>query len=197
MTDTVRYADVRFTRWQATAVFPDCCPYVRGKTYTRQSEATFEFKAGSPDHTGGGYSRWRSYESGAHTPGETKRTAFVPVHRLLAVVACYPSDRPIAAVCADVGAKDVHHQLGMPSANLPEELEVIDHGEHSSVTQAQRRAYAADKKREVEAEEQQRIGRVEYCVQCGDEADAVVSGTDYCLECGMAVAERTGATIEM
>jgi RNA polymerase-binding transcription factor DksA len=191
------YAAVSFTRFQSTVAFRDCCPYVSGESDTRQSAATFRFKAGSADHTGGGYPRWRSYERGAHAPGATKRTVFVPVHRLLALVACVDAAVPIGEAAARVGSMDVHHEMEMPSANLPDELELLGHAEHAEITQAKRRAWARDRKQTVEEEQQSRIGRVDYCSECGDEAEATVAGTDYCLDCAMAAAKGRDVTIEM
>ena len=169
--------------------------YVRGPTYTRQDAATFEFKSGAPGYTGGGYPRWRSVEAGPHTPGDTKRETYVAVHRPAAVAWCYPDDWSIAEIFDDLAGKDVHHQLGMPSANIEGELEVVDHGDHSSLTQAQRRAYAEDKKRQAERE-QQSLDTGPTC-DCGDDATATVAGVEYCLDCAMDVASRTEQTIEL
>ena len=49
--------------------------YVVGDTYARRDTPRFEFKAGSPSHTGGGYPRLRSSEYREHTPGDGADTA--------------------------------------------------------------------------------------------------------------------------
>lgn len=171
--------------------------YVRGPTYSRDADAaTFEFKSGSPGHTGGGYARWRSIEAGPHTPGDTKREVYVAVHRLAAVAWCYPDDWSVAEILDDLAGKDVHHQLSMPSANCEGELEVVDHGRHAEITQAKRRAWAADKKRQAERE-QQALDTGPMCPECGDDAEATVAGTDYCLDHAMDVASGTEQTIKL
>lgn len=176
----------------------DTSRYVLGDTYTRQEAATFEFKDGSPDHTGGGYPRWRSVEHGPHTPGDTGAEVYVPVHRLLAVVACYPADEPLPAILNDLAERDVHHQLEMPSANLPDHLEVLDHGTHSSVTRTQQLAWAKDAKRERQRRrDPDYVEPDDRCQRCGDESDAAVAGSRYCMDCALAVADELGETVEL
>lgn len=170
--------------------------YVRGPTYARSDTPTFEYKAGATGYSGGGYPRVRSSERRAHTPGDGTDDVFVPIHRLAAVVWCYDADRPIESVLADLSTKDVHHELGMPAANCPDAVEVVEHARHAEITQAQRRAWAEDAKREVEREQQAALTATPTC-DCGADAEATVAGTDYCLECAMETARGTELTIEM
>jgi hypothetical protein len=170
--------------------------YVRGQTYARRQTPTFEFKAGATGYTGGGYPRVRSKERREHTPGDGTDDVFVPIHRLAAVAWCYDAEWSIAEILADLGERDVHHELGFPSATVESELRVVDHDRHASLTQAERRAYAKDQKRRVERE-QQALDTRPSCTECGDEATATVAGDEYCLDCAMQRAEQTGATIEM
>jgi hypothetical protein len=132
----------------------------------RQDYATFETKPSIPQYTGGGYEHHRSTEYRPHTPGESSEDVYCSQHRLLAVVACYDLETPIADVLADLAAKDVHHRSGVPWDNRPGNLEVRSHGDHAQLTQTQRRAWAADKKRQLEQEASQPAGRDE-CESCG------------------------------
>jgi len=169
--------------------------YVRCDTYARSQTPTFEFKAGATGYSGGGYPRVRSKEYREHTPGDGSDDVFVPIHRLAAVAWEYGSDWSVGEILADLATKDVHHTLGMPSATLESELEVVDHARHAEITQAQRRAWAEDKKREVE-HEQESLQTTPTC-DCGADAEATVAGSDYCLECAKQQAKATGATIEL
>jgi len=189
------YADVSLTRAQAAAVFPGCCPYVRGPTYTRQDCATFEFKSGSPDHSGGGYPRWRSMERGTHVHGDGTRTVFVAVHRLAAVAWCYAPEWTTAEVCADLHGRDVHHELGFPSTTLEDHLSVIDHDRHAGLSRTERLAYAKDRKRRVERE-QERLDAGPRC-SCGADAEATVDGEELCLDCATDAAAGRDVTIEL
>lgn len=170
--------------------------YVRGATYARSETPTFEYKAGATGYSGGGYPRVRSNERREHTPGDGTDDVFVSIHRLAAVAWCYGEEWSVSEILADLGDKDVHHQLEMPSANLSDEIAVVEHARHSEITQAQRRAWAADTKREVERE-QQGIPEATPTCECGSDAEATVAGDEYCLECAMQKARNTELTIEM
>jgi len=145
--------------------------YVAGQADPRRQDyATFETKPSVPEYTGGGYEHHRSYESRPHTPGGGKEHVYCSHHRLLAVVACYDLETPLSDVLANLATKDVHHRSGVPWDNRPESLEVRSHGEHAEITQTQRRAWAADKKRQVEREESRAAARGE-CEHCGTALD--------------------------
>lgn len=173
-------------------------PYVRGETHPNTLPvARFEFKRPSPGHTGGGYPRWRSVEWCEHTSRRSSQDVFVPVHRLSAVAWCYGDGWGVSEILTDMDGKDVHHELGLPSATVESELSVIDHGEHSSVTQAERRAWARDEQR---AREQGGWGD-DGCPECGAEVQnggATVGATSgLCLSCATAEAKATDAQIEL
>lgn len=170
---------------------PEGCPYVVGDTYARRNVPRFEFKSGATGYTGGGYPRVRSCERGPES-GHGSNDVFVSIHRLIAVARCYPDDWTVAEIQEDMIGKDVHHKLGMPSANVPAELEVRDHGDHSGITQAQRRAWAEDAKRE----RQQTFDEPTCSASgCDAEVKAAVGGERYCLEC--ATEHAGGETVEI
>lgn len=153
--------------------------YVVGPTYARRDTPRFEFKAGSPDHTGGGYPRLRSTERRPHTPGDGPEDVFVSVHRLLALAWLIPEGMTAAeALAGDVLAgRDVHHELGMPAANLEGELTLYEHSRHSEVTQAEMRAWAADAREAVASDGDTTQGTADHlngvCAACGDESDTL------------------------
>jgi len=174
--------------------------YVAGEADPRRQDyATFETKPSVPEYTGGGYEHWRSYEARPHTLGDGKEHVYCSHHRLLAVVACYDLATPIDEVLADLATKDVHHTSGVPWDNRPATLEVRSHGEHAELTQTQRRAWAADKKRQVEREASRPAARGE-CEHCGTVLDGggctspAFEGT-RCLEC--AIDGAGGAPVEV
>lgn len=188
-------AGVRLTERQARIITPGH-PYVVGEVHPNTLPyATFEFKRPSPDHTGGGYPRHRSVEYRPHTARRGKEDVFVPVHRLTAVAWCYGSEWSVGEILRDMDGKDVHHELGMPSATVRDELEVIDHGAHSEVTQAERRAWAEDEKRARDG--QVRLDDADRCAGAGCDAEvaARVGGEAYCLE--HATQNADGETIEV
>ena len=161
-----------------------------------QDYATYYCKPWTHGCTGSGYMLWRSTEWRDHTPRQAKEDVYVAEHRLLAVVACYDSDTPIEEVLADLDGKDVHHKSGMPADNRPDNLAVIDHGRHSTITQADRRAWAADAKREVE---QETFDDAERCPGCGQEIDVECTSPGFsgvrCVSC--AKGECDGEPIEV
>lgn len=168
--------------------------------------ATFETKPttysldGTRD-TGGGYEHWRSYEHDPTKPGTGKTDVYASHHRLLAVVACYPDDVPVGDILEDLHGKDVHHTTGVPWANFGASpnfdepgLEVLDHGDHSSITNTQRRAWAEDARRTVESEPDP-----DTCPGCGDVPDVWCTSEGFdgrrCLAC--AKRECDGEPIEV
>lgn len=172
--------------------------YLRGNIReTRKPNPTFEFKASATGYTGGGYARIRTEENRPDKPGDGLDTTYVYVHRLAAVVWCYPDDMPLEEIFEDMDGKDVHHTLGMPAANGEEFVEMKDHGTHGSTTQKQRRAWAEDAKRlrdGVEAHPD------DCCDECGSEArDAEFDDESddgvYCMKC--ASENANGRTINI
>lgn len=193
-------ADRTLTRWE-TAVLTGECPYTVGPTWAMEDTATFEFKSSATGYTGGGYARWRSIEYGPEVSRVGKGEVFVSVHRLAALVWCFDGDVHVGADADYLRDRDVHHMLEIPSANLPDHIEVLDHAEHSRQTQADRtrqRAWFEDAKRE--AEQRQRgeyVPDEQACAECGAEVEAAVLGTEYCLECATTVAKGRDVTVEI
>lgn len=194
--------DRQLTRVEVGLATPDC-PYVRGPTYARKPTPTYEFKAGATGYTGGGYPRVRSRERRPWTAGDGTDDVFVPIHRLAAVVWCYPSEQPLADVVAHLRERDVHHQLEMPAANLPDHIEVVGHGEHSRRTntapdRTRQRAWFEDHKREHQQRQRgEYVPDEKACEECGGEVKAAVAGEQYCLDCATTVAAGTDQTIEI
>lgn len=182
---------------------PQSPGYVVGEPHpNRDPCASFETKPSPVDYTGGGYEHWRSHEFRPETPGTRKEDVYVSHHRLLAVVACYDVEIPLRDVLDDLAEKDVHHTTGVPWANFGDSpnfdepgIEVVDHGRHSEITQTQRRAWAADKKQEVESAEQQPLAADDStCDRCGDEVDVLAEcdtwpDEERCIECANETAE--------
>lgn len=157
----------------------------------RDATASFEFKAPDPDRTGGGYPRWRAWEYRPETPGDRKEDVYVAVHRLAAVAWLLPDGTLGEDVhLAELDGVDVHHELGMPAANVEDELALVEHGTHSEVTQAQMRAWGEDAKRTVAddgpADE-------ERCEHCGAAADVRCRSPDWdgavCMGCAQRLSE--------
>ncbi|ADJ14432.1 hypothetical protein [Halalkalicoccus jeotgali] len=180
-------------------------PYVLGRAPIQQmAYARFETKPPTPNgDTGAGYERWRSYEYRPETPGQEKEDVYVSHHRLLAVIACYPIEMPIEEVLEDLKGQDVHHNCpdvdgdrGIPWDNRHDGIEVLDHGEHSSITQAEMRAFAEDIRRERECSSAENATRCERC-DTRDGPFGTADGFDgvRCLEC--AVREADGGPIDM
>lgn len=176
------------------------CPYVVGETYARKGRATFEFKPSATGYTGGGYARVRSKEDGPEVSRPGMGDVFVSIHRLAAVVWCYDADRPLDEITDHLRDRDVHHTTEMPSANGPDLVEVLDHGEHSSRTNAapsrtEQLAYARDAERE-----RQRRDADPTCAKCGDDEPAAKvpdapgrwGGEKLCLDCATDLATAAG-----
>ena len=173
-----------------------CGPYSLGSVHPNtKAYATFETKPsvryadGSRD-TGGGYERVRSYEQVFTDYGtRRKQDVYVAVHRLCAVAWCYPESWSVKEILADLDGKDVHHVSGVEWDNREDNLEVMTHAEHSSVTQTERRAFAADKKRDVAEQEQQAL--TEHvpgeCPAGGVETEVLATSDAFtgerCLQC--------------
>jgi hypothetical protein len=170
--------------------------HVIGEPHANQRDyAAFEFKQSDPDRTGGGYPRWRSYELRPATPGTEKEDVYVPVHRLCAVAWLFEDGRTAEDILRSgelVGA-DVHHELGMPSANLEAKLSVREHGRHAEITQRQRRAWAEDRKREIERREARPVDS-DACDRCGAVETTLATcdawpGEARCIDCAKATSD--------
>lgn len=186
--------------------------YVLGDApYQRQDHATFETKPpayfnGRWD-SGAGYERWRSTEERPHTPTRGKEAVYVSHHRLLAVIACYPIDMPISEILDHMHGRDVHHNCpdieenrGIPWDNRHDGLEVLGHGEHSSITQAEQRAWAEDAKQRALSDAQPPGSEGgERCRRCGDEDGPLATSDGFegtrCLDC--ATEEANGKPISV
>lgn len=175
---------------------PASSTYVVGEPHPNsRSVATFETKPSVAEYTGGGYEHWRSVEYRPHTPTQGSEDVYVSHHRLLAVVACYPSDEPLSEVLDDLREKDVHHESGVPWDNRPANLTVVEHDRHAEITQTQRLTWAEDARREVEQAEQQPLGvDVSTCDRCGCETDRLAEcdgwpGERRCLDCAKQTAD--------
>lgn len=169
----------------------DSNTYVDGEPHpNQQGYASFEYKGHSPGATGGGYPRWRSWEYRPETTGTRKEDVYVPVHRLCAVAWLFPDEWTAEDVLESehlVGS-DVHHELGMPSANLEAELSIRGHGEHAEITNAQLRAWAADRKSEVgEKDKRPATKNCHKCVRCDDETETLARNPAWegavCIDC--------------
>lgn len=173
----------------------DSSDYVRGTTYARKERPTFEYKPSSTNYTGGGYARVRSSEYRDHTAGDGTDDVFVSVHRLAAVAWLLPDGELGTDVfLSDMGGMDVHHTQpdrdapGMPASNGEDWLELIDHGGHSEVTQAQMRAWGEDAKKQATLEYDETDVPDDRCAECDEpDPDCRVGEKLVCLECSMKV----------
>lgn len=157
--------------------------------------------------SGAGYERWRSYEERPHTSRQGKESVYVSHHRLLAVVACYPLEMPIDEILDHLHGRDVHHNCpesekdwGIPWDNRHDCLEVLGHGEHSSVTNSQQRAWAEDAKRRALSDDQPPGVRAgEQCCRCGEDDSPLATSEGFegvrCLDC--ATEEANGEPIDV
>lgn len=179
---------------------PESRSHVLGPTHGNTSRtATFETKPATYSNgrwnSGSGYEHWRSTEFRPHTPRGSSESVYASHHRLLAVVACYPMSMPIEDVLDDLRGSDVHHNCpdvdddwGIPWDNRHDCLEVLGHGEHSSITQAQQRAWAEDAKRKgvSEALPQGSKGS-ERCRRCDETEGPLATSEGFdgtlCIQC--------------
>jgi hypothetical protein len=172
------------------------CKYVVGEAPPQRADRAFYYtKPPVAGCTGGGYELWRSKEEQPGYPDGKKYDVYVSVHRLLAVVACYPDDYDIEVILDDLGEKDVHHESGIPWDNRPDGITVMEHGRHASLTNSEKRAYAEDAKRLRDG--QATIDDSGGCSECGGDAEARINGSEYCLECATDAAAERDVTVEV
>lgn len=173
-------------------------PYVIGPTDPRTKKcATFEH-AKPGDGSGAGYERWRSTEYRPHTARQSSEDVYVSVHRLQALLLPELFEKPIEDAIAELDGADVHHSNGVKwdnrlsrrEADGETNLEVLDHGEHASVTQSEMRAWAEDAKQQAATAEPEPAPTA-GCTRCGTTDDMYVVADDLaghvCVECTVEV----------
>lgn len=165
--------------------------YSLGEPNYQSPHATVETKPSSIDHngrrdSGGGYERIRSWEHDPTKPGDGKSNVYAYIHRLAAIAWNYPDDMSTGKILEHIGDRDVHHQSGVEWDNREDNLEVVDHGRHSEITQAQIRAWAEDSRQQAFEYDETDIPE-SRCVECGDEPEVEcrLSSLDgpLCMEC--------------
>jgi hypothetical protein len=170
------------------------------KVETKPTTVLSEHYTGTVRHdTGGGYERVRSYESRPHTPTRGKESVYAYIHRLCAIAWLYPDDMSVGEILAHLDGRDVHHKTEVEWCNIGDspnwsvpQLEVVGHGSHSRITQAEMRAFAADAKRDAQ-EDVSASESSGVCGVCGDSEGALATTASlegvFCLSC---VSERAG-----
>ena len=159
-------------------------------------------------NTGGGYEHFRTTVDGEQV--------YASHHRLLSIAWNIPhathgsplleeGNREGVIDTSEMADLDVHHA----APELPEEesnltlgwdnredcLTYVEHGIHSGMTQANKRAYAEDAKRLRDGQET--LEDEPTCDRCGDPVKATVGETDYCIEHAKKRAKQTGETVEI
>lgn len=184
--------------------------------------ATFETKPpawlGTRWDSGAGYERWRSREWRPETSKKSKESVYVPIHRLLAVITCYPMEMDLGDILEHMKGRDVHHDCpevhrswGVPWDNRHDVLSVIGHGEHSEITNADKRAWAEDAKNEIKESQQATFatgggtstGAATECAACGASGRETTLATSEafegvrCLACAKEGIDGENATINV
>jgi hypothetical protein len=184
-------------------------------TYVKRETRDADGRIQAVTDTGGGYERIRSNERDPRAPSDGAGDVYVSHHRLLAVawaIAFHPDadadgriidpDHEGVVDMAALDGIDIHHdapelggERGVEWDNREACLYAIEHGAHSGLTNAEKRAYAEDAKRLRDGDE--RLPTSDGCAGCGAEPDATVAGDRYCLECATDAASGTDETIEV
>lgn len=164
--------------------------YVLGPVHgNTQPYATYETKqsaeyADGRTGSGGGYTRWRSWEYRPETPGEDKEDVYVAVHRLHYLTHPDLDGVSLDEALRELAGCDIHHTNGCRFDNRHENYELLSHAEHSSRTQAEIRAYGEDAK---EAAHTPPGEEPTWCPGCHEEIETPCRSDGYdgvrCLEC--------------
>lgn len=181
--------------------------YVRGPSYARK-HARLETRMGTPSQSGRGYERIRTTEHVDSDPRDGAVDVEFSHHRLLALAwdvgECLPdADYEGLVDPAILDGWDVHHdapeadaERGVEWDNRECVLALETHADHAGLTNAERRAYAADGQRLRDGETTLPEAG---CPECGDtdvETPATVGDTSgLCIECATTIAERTDETV--
>lgn len=148
-----------------------------------ETKQTAEYLDGTTG-SGGGYERWRSYEYRPETSRQGKEDVHVYVHRLHYLVHPDLMGVSISEAIRELGGCDVHHQNGCRFDNRLDNYELLDHAEHSALTQAELRAHGEDAKQAAVAAPTE---IPEFCDGCGGEMDWECTSEGFdgvrCLSC--------------
>lgn len=148
-----------------------------------ETKQTAEYLDGSTG-SGGGYERWRSYEYRPETSRQGKEDVHVSLHRLHYLVHPSLMDRPLGEAMSALAGCDVHHANGCRFDNRLENYDLLDHAEHSSLTQAELRAHGEDAKQAAAMPPSE---APEYCAGCGGEMEWECTSEGFegtrCLPC--------------
>ena len=181
--------------------------HVRGPSHARKHARVRTKATTGPRDTGGGYERVRTTEHDPRHPSDGTTVVAYAHHRLLALAwdidDCLPSAGYEGVVdLSALEGMDVHHDCpeadagrGVEWDNREACLNVETHAAHSSITNAEKRAYAEDAKRLRDGDETLDTGP--SCSECHGEVDARVAGEPYCLEHASERAKATGETVEI
>jgi len=185
-------------------------------TYVRRETRRSDGSINAVTDTGGGYEHIRSSEFDPAAPGEGRTGAYVSHHRLLAVAWAIefhedaeqsgPVVDPEHEGVVDMAALDgidIHHgapelesDRGVEWDNRETCLYALEHGAHSGLTNAEKRAYARDGQR-LRDGDATLPGAGCDADGCDAEPAATFDGVDaeYCIEC--ATEQADGRTVEM
>lgn len=181
--------------------------HVRGPSRARKHARLETRPTDGQYDSAGGYERIRSCERVESDPRDGTVDVYLAHHRALAIAwdidACLPSaDFEGVVDLSILDGMDVHHNTpeaeqdrGVGWDNREAALEVIDHGEHAGLTNAERRAYAEDGKKLRDGDET--LPSDDGCAECGADSAARVAGERYCLDHATSAAKRTGETVEI
>jgi len=185
-------------------------------TYVKRETRRADGSINAVTDTGGGYERIRSRERDTAAPGEGRTDAYVSHHRLLAIAWAieFHADAetdgrvvdPDHAGVVDMAALDgidIHHRApeldgerGVEWDNREACLSAVEHGAHTGLTNAEKRAYARDGQR-VRDGDAPAPGSTCAVATCEGDRAATFADTDrvYCLD--HATERADGRTIDL